>query len=286
MPSLPAPLRRLYTTIAPPDDAPPEGAAPIGRFEIGVLIITAIGLTITHFGGAERIFLDLAADTLRSDLQATLTARGDAIGATLASPRDHAFYELLALCHWVAFCVIGYVIIPAIWLKLNHRSIIDGAYLRIGGFTQHIGLYALLLALVMIPVIAVSFQPAYQDIYPFYTRAGRSLFDLTAWELAYGLQFFALEFLFRGFMLASLRRWIGYGAVFVMVIPYCMLHFQKTGSESLGAIIAGVVLGCLAMNFRSIWGGVLLHWSVAVAMDVLSLWHQGLLPKHWWPPDM
>ncbi|MBV72015.1 MAG: hypothetical protein CMH52_11855 [Myxococcales bacterium] len=62
-----------------------------------------------------------------------------------------------------------------------------------------------------------------------------------------------------------------------------MLHFLKTGSESLGAIIAGIILGSLAMKYRSIWGGVLLHWLVAISMDVLSLMHQGRLPTKWSP---
>ena len=84
-------------------------------------------------------------------------------------------------------------------------------------------------------------------------------------------------------MLSGLKKWLGFGAVFVMIIPYCMLHFQKTGSESLGAIIAGILLGGLAMKYRSIWGGVLLHWLVAIAMDLLSLSHQNKLPTNWFP---
>lgn len=278
-----APLRRLYAAIAPDD---PEGGGPLGRFEIGVLIICAVGLTITQFGGAERIFLDLFGDALREDVAATLTARGDPVGATLASPRDHDFYALLSLCHWVGLCVVGYVFVPLVWLAVNQRSLTRSTYVGVGGFTRHLGIYGLLFALVMVPVVIVSFEPTYQQIYPFYPHAGRSVFDLLAWELAYGVQFFALEFLFRGFLLDGLRRWIGYGAVFVMVIPYCMLHFQKTGSESLGAIVAGVVLGCLAMKYRSIWGGVMLHWGVAIAMDLLSLWHQDLLPTRWWPAGL
>lgn len=280
---LPRPLAALYRAIAPEQV---EGGAPFGRFEAGVLVITAVGLTVTQFGGAEAVFLDLFGDLLEDDLAARLTAAGDPVGASLAYAREHPLYGLFALCHWVAFCVVGYVLVPAIYLRATGRSIIDGGYLRPGGFARHLGLYGLLFGLVMAPVIVVSFEPAYQDIYPFYRHAGRSWFDLVAWELAYGLQFFALEFLFRGFLLDGLRRWIGYAAVFVMVIPYCMLHFQKTGSESLGAIIAGVVLGCLSMKYRSIWGGVLLHWGVAVSMDVLSLAHQDLLPRSLWPPGM
>jgi len=277
----PRPLAALYRAIAPDDM---EGGGRFGRFEAGILIVTAIGLTVTQFGGAERVFLDLFGDWIKADLVERLTAAGDPIGASLAYAREHPFYDLLALTHWVAFCVIGYVVVPAIFLVICRRSLMDTGYVRPGGFTRHVGIYALLFGLVMAPVVAVSFEPTYQAIYPFYRFAGRSWFDLIAWELAYGLQFFALEFLFRGVLLEGLRRWVGYGAVFIMIIPYCMLHFQKTGSESLGAIIAGVILGCLAMKYRSIWGGVLLHWGVAISMDVLSLTHRGQLPTRLWPP--
>lgn len=272
---------RIYRAIAPDDM---EGGGRFGGFEAGILVVTCIGLTLTQFGGAERIFLDWFGDALRQDLAERLTAGGESVAAELTYVRQHPFYDLFALFHWVGFCVLGYVVVPAIWLKMNGRSVIDGGYVRPGGFAQHLGIYGLLFGLVMIPVVIVSFQPVYQDIYPFYMKAGRSWLDLIAWELAYGVQFFALEYLFRGVLLDGLRKWIGYGAVFVMVVPYCMLHFMKTGSESLGAIIAGVILGCLAMKYRSIWGGVLLHWGVAISMDVLSLIHQDQLPDRWLPP--
>ena len=133
-------------------------------------------------------------------------------------------------------------------------------------------------------VFAVSYLDEYQDIYPFYQNAGRSYYDLMVWELAYGIQFFALEFLFRGVMLSGFRKWLGVGGIFVMLIPYCMIHFGKTASESIGAIFAGVILGGLALKHRSIWGGVMLHWAVGITMDVLALWQKNQLPSDVWPP--
>jgi membrane protease YdiL (CAAX protease family) len=52
-----------------------------------------------------------------------------------------------------------------------------------------------------------------------------------------------------------------------------MIHYGKPMAETYGAIIAGVVLGTLAMRTRSIWGGVLVHCAVAISMDVLALGH-------------
>src|SRR5690606_8230997 len=83
----------------------------------------------------------------------------------------------------------------------------------------------------------------------------------------------SLEFFFRGFMLKALAPRLGSSAIFVMVVPYCMIHFGKAMPETLGAIVAGLVLGTLAMRTRSIWGGVLLHIAVALTMDLLAVEH-------------
>lgn len=266
-----------YTRLKARLDLQPEGGGAFGPFEAGVLLIGAVGLTIMQFGGAEAVYYDWFADALRPE------ARPWDLPSLAPTPRDHRFYELLGLTHWATFCLIGYVLVPAIYLKATGRSVIAGGYLSFRGFREHVGVYLALFGLVMTPVVIASYLPEFQAIYPFYRKAGWSAFDLIAWELAYGVQFFALEFFFRGFLLEGLRRWLGYGAVFVMVVPYCMLHFQKTAMESLGSIIAGVILGVLAMRYRSIWGGVLIHWLVAIAMDVLSLWHKEQLPTQLWP---
>ena len=267
-------VQRLFDVLTPPQEAP---NTPFGLFEAGLLCTIAVGLTIAHFGGSETTFLSWFGDSLARAAQADFKAVGIIL---TASARSHPYSGLYGLAHWVFFCVVGYVVLPVIYLKLCGRRIRD-MYLSWSGFSEHIRLYALLYALVMIPVVIVSFSPSYQAIYPFYQNASRSYFDLIAWELVYGIQFFALEFLFRGVFLAGLKRWAGFGAVFIMLIPYCMLHFLKTGSESIGAIIAGIILGSLAMKYRSIWGGILLHWLVAISMDVLSLLQQGRLPTKW-----
>ena len=66
---------------------------------------------------------------------------------------------------------------------------------------------------------------------------------------------------------------MGAYAIFAMIVPYCMIHFGKPFLECLAAIVAGTVLGTLALKTRSIWCGVLIHVSVAWTMDLLSLWH-------------
>ncbi|MCB9523300.1 MAG: CPBP family intramembrane metalloprotease [Myxococcales bacterium] len=259
----------------------PEPGHPFGPFEAGALLVAAVGLVVMQFVGAETVFLQWFGDALVSDAdRALLTSRG--LNPLMAAD-DNPWYHLLGLTHWVGFCVVGYVLIPALYLKLTGRSVRAYGYLAPGGFVRHAWVYLALASPVLITVWIVSGWSDFQAIYPFYVHASRSWGDLLLWELAYGVQFAALEFFFRGFLLETQRRWAGLGAVFIMLLPYCMVHFQKTAAESLGSLAAGLVLGVLAMRWRSVWGGVMVHWLIAIAMDVASLVRQSRLPEVWWP---
>src|SRR6201999_3157992 len=139
------------------------------------------------------------------------------------------------------------------------------------GFFGHLPIYVVLFLLVLPAVVLASRTAAFRETYPFYRLANRSVADLVLWELLYAAQFLSLEFFFRGFILHGLRRALGANAIFVMLVPYCMIHYGKPFSETLGAIGAGLILGTLAMRTRSIWGGVLIHIGVATTMDLLAL---------------
>ena len=101
-----------------------------------------------------------------------------------------------------------------------------------------------------------------------------------ALHLILGWSAFALigEFLFRGVLLFSLESRLGLAAVGVSVLPYCLIHVHKPLPEAFGSIVAGFVLGYLALTSRSIGGGVLVHCAVAFSMDTLALVRNGLWP--------
>jgi membrane protease YdiL (CAAX protease family) len=184
---------------------------------------------------------------------------------------------LLAFAWWSGAKLVGYVVVPAVALRITGVPLRDCG-LRVAGMQRHLGLYLLLLALVLPAIVAASYTAPFLRAYPFYRDAARSWTDLVAWELLYGASFVALEFFFRGFLLFTLRRSFGVHAVLVAVVPYCMLHFGKPAAEAIGAIAAGAILGALALHTRSIWGGVLVHVGVAWTMDLLALLHGGGLP--------
>ena len=62
-----------------------------------------------------------------------------------------------------------------------------------------------------------------------------------------------------------------------MLAPYCMIHFHKPMLEALGAVGAGVVLGCLSWRTGTVVYGWFLHYAVALSMDLLSLSQSGRL---------
>ncbi len=132
--------------------------------------------------------------------------------------------------------------------------------------------------LVMIPlVLIVSNLSSFQAKYPFFVPDS-GIGEMWPWWIAYGLQFVGLEFFFRGFMVHSLKDSLGgTAAVWVMVVPYMMIHFTKPPLEALGAVVAGAVLGVLSLRKESIWLGAVLHIGVALTMDIAALWQRALL---------
>jgi membrane protease YdiL (CAAX protease family) len=181
------------------------------------------------------------------------------------------YWELGGFVWWSGWRVLGYAVIPMLVVLALPGQRLRDYHLSFRGFFKHLWIYVLLYVLILPGVIAASTTSSFRHTYPFYRMANRSSFDLWAWQGLYALQFVALEVFFRGFILQGLRRAMGANAIFVMIVPYCMIHYGKPLPETCGAILAGVILGTLAMRTKSIWGGALIHIGVATTMDVLAL---------------
>jgi hypothetical protein len=208
----------------------------------------------------------------------------------LETVRSSAFYHgrhqrsgLIEFAWWSGWRVLGFFLLPALVIKVLLRGKILDHGLQTRGFWGHAWIYVGFFAYVLVAVLVVSYDDHFQTYYPFYEQASRSWFDFWTWELLYAAQFFSLEFFFRGFWLKASKNAMGSHAIYAMVGPYCMIHFGKPFPETLAAILAGVVLGTLALRTRSIWAGFLIHVSVALSMDVAALLQTTGLPERWWP---
>ncbi|HXI59557.1 MAG TPA: CPBP family intramembrane glutamic endopeptidase [Polyangia bacterium] len=191
---------------------------------------------------------------------------------------DLAAYEELYLRAWWALLrVAGYLLPFAVWPLLFRRDRLLDFGLRPQGLRQHAWIYALCVV-VMIPLmLLVKRQPDFGAYYPIYKLAGRSWLDFVLWELLYLAQFVGLEMFFRGWWIRATRVF-GVGAIWSMVVPYCMIHYGKPYLEACGAMVGAVVLGSLSMKTRSIYAGLMVHGTVAILMDVLALDRKGALP--------
>jgi hypothetical protein len=231
---------------------------PSGRAAI-VLITVAISLTLARYFGGRRY-----------------VTRTPVLAGALA---DLPYGDLPHWLYWAGFKIINYVLLPVLIIKfVLKRRVLDHG-LRFVKEPRVWLLYAAMLAVVLPLAYVASTTGSFLNTYPKYRSAGESWTQLIVWEVAYGLQFAMLEFFFRGFALFALARYIGALAIFAMVVPYAMIHFDKPITECLGSIIAGTALGTVALRTGTIYGGVVVHCAVAWSMDLFALSHTGDLNR-------
>ena len=142
----------------------------------------------------------------------------------------------------------------------------------------------LIMILLMFPLLLwASFQKDFLEAYPVYPGKGFiHLLNLENWqgillfETAYSLDFVAVEFVFRGFMVLAIGKYLGKGAIMPMVTLYCLFHFGKPLGEAISSIFGGYILGILAYYTRSIYGGIIIHLGVALMMELLAMIQKGI----------
>jgi hypothetical protein len=137
--------------------------------------------------------------------------------------------------------------------------------------------YLLLIALMCPFIIGASFFQSFLNQYPMYKETSASEYlgvgewvTISIYEIVYGLDFVTVEFLFRGFFVLGLSQFLGRSSVLVMAVIYCSLHFGKPMGEAISSIFGGYVLGVIALETRSIWGGVIVHLGIAWMMELAA----------------
>lgn len=237
-----------------------------------VLATVSVSLLILHYG------------KFATNLHALLQSLGEMRGVDyLQQLRDAGWLELCSYVWWTGCHLLTFIVLPWLVIRFIFRAQMRDFGWRWNQVGEHWRGYLLLLSPILVFVVLVSMGEDFVGHYPFYRHAGRSWLDFLLWELLYMSQFIFLEFFFRGFMLNALRPAIGANAIWVMCVPYLMIHFPKLWLEATGAILFGLFLGILALQSRSIWGGVLVHAGVALSMDIAALLRKGEFPGSFFP---
>jgi len=142
---------------------------------------------------------------------------------------------------------------------------------RPGRWLRDIGL----LYLLMLPLVFLaSRQPDFQRSYPFFAFERLGVGSLFLGLAVRMIGMFAWEFLCRGYLLFGFGRRVGGpAAIAIQTVPFAVMHVGKPAPEAIGSIIAGIVLGIIALRNRSFIPGTILHWSVAATLDIFALAH-------------
>ncbi len=264
---------------------------------IVILGVATLVLTGNHYYGHRNHFRYFAAKTMAKKEDARWLR-----GANLKNSANHSgvqrvyrkrvrdrlgkWWLLGEFGYWTLWRVLGFFILPALLIFALPKEKLGEYGLKLGGTKDALLLCGILFAFMFAAVFMVSYKPAFRYHYPFpwansAPPGGVPGSLLVTWWLMYGVQFFALEFFFRGFLLHGLKKSMGAYSIFAMVVPYAMIHFGKPVTETLGAFAAGLVLGTMALATRSIWCGVMIHIAIAWSMDFLAIFQKGILPSRW-----
>lgn len=200
--------------------------------------------------------------------------RGSALAARL-EPQATALFgshaDVAPFVHWGVASLVLRVLVPLAIIAWVFREPVAAYGWKWRGLWPHLPMYGLLYLLMLPLLLWASTLGSFQLKYPFYRGAADGGAVFWFYELLYGAQFMGVEFFFRGFLTFALFRRFGYNALFIMAIPYVMVHFNKPLPETFGALGAALVLGSLALRAGSCVPGIFLHWAVGMTMDVLAI---------------
>lgn len=161
-----------------------------------------------------------------------------------------------------------------LWI-IFHRNEIKGFY----GFTAKsfkAKPYWIML-LVMVPLIAVaSTQSDFLSTYPKWKKVshiglaseGINLIKYLFYEFCYGIDFVSIELFFRGFMILAFIRYAGPHCILPVASFYFAIHFGKPLGETISSFAGGTILGVMAYETRSIYGGIIVHMGIAWLMEL------------------
>jgi hypothetical protein len=174
----------------------------------------------------------------------------------------------------------AFTVVLVLWIFRQIWSWKNDGFYGLGYTKVSLTPYWVLLGLMLPIVAAASFQEDFQQYYPRYKSQDAAEYlqvpfgYLAAlFEFAYGMDFVAVELVFRGLFVVVLGNYMGKSAVYCMVTLYGTLHFGKPMGEAISSYFGGMILGILAYESRSILGGVFIHLGIAYLMEAFA-WMQ------------
>ena len=171
-----------------------------------------------------------------------------------------------------AFLLLGLIPILIITFGFNERLKDYG--LTVGDKKAGILSLVVLSPLIVLALIYPASQTAeMKNFYPFDSSAHLSVENFIQLEFWRVILFYtSWEFMFRGFMLFGLRKYVGDSmALCIQVIPSCLWHVGMPTGEIISSIPGGLLFGILALRTRSIIYPFILHCIIGISLDLLII---------------
>ncbi|MGE5354589.1 MAG: lysostaphin resistance A-like protein [Acidobacteriota bacterium] len=143
--------------------------------------------------------------------------------------------------------------------------------LRRGDYAFGLKASGLALALMIVIVWFISALPSFSESYPTLSSAKDDWKMFFIFEAALLLYMLAWEFIWRGYMLFGLEEKFNYYSVLVQMLPFVILHNGKPVLETFGSILGAIMLGILALRTRSVYYGIVIHFSTLFSIDAISI---------------
>ena len=134
------------------------------------------------------------------------------------------------------------------------------------------------LLLLMVPlVVGAATQKDFLETYPRLLHIGLDVQNpknkvlAAIYEVCYSIDFAVTEYFFRGFVLLALARYAGPRVILPMCVFYVTIHFEKPLGETISSFFGGWIVGILAYETKSIYGGIIVHLGIALLMEVVAM---------------
>jgi membrane protease YdiL (CAAX protease family) len=171
--------------------------------------------------------------------------------------RYHSFGSL------VLRYVFLYLAIPAVGLFLIRLNPLDTG-LRTGNYRRGL-IHVIAACAVSLAIVVIGAR--FESVGAYYEP--RSATPLARYIAERIVIIFAIEYIYRGFLMFGLKKDFGEGAILVQVIPFTLLHAGKPEVETIGCILTGLYFGYVAYRTNSIWPVFVIHLFANVANKVV-----------------
>lgn len=175
------------------------------------------------------------------------------------------------IVYWPLRMISMVALLVICWVAFSKKDNFYGLSAKKLNYTPY-----LVMLVIMLPLIALtSTQPDFLAVYPkmkeivpLPENAMPGWFYKLLFQLSYGSDFFSVEIFFRGFLVVGFIKWVGKDAILPMACFYCTIHFGKPLGECISSYFGGLLLGIVAYNTQSIYGGLMVHLGIAWMMEV------------------